>query len=381
MRSFPTAYRAAARSRQRAKALPPNLPPLGLGPLAGIAVAGWAFSDLLRQVDWSLPGTGGPMFQQFPASYGWTLQSDCGRQPERVAFASWAVCTAQVVSKSAWETMVPLSATTRAYWLRSATYNAVLLRYENCLPAQRWVKGLSGATFAPWVQAPAIARPVTTRTPVQVRMAALGLSERAYEPRDSIGPRPAAPFAPPRAEPVIRTPIDMHDETIVRRPTRALNVPRAVPIARTVAELKIGSQTAAGRAFLAMYAAFNFLGDWYGFSRALWKAIPRAHRGRSMRIGNMGRDIFDYMRHLGTAGATERANYLLAAGSYTALWKAQDAGWGGLQSLNFQAMGQAGNFNAARFASTVDSASRYGIESIRRASQREQSNTRMCGGR
>jgi len=105
MRSFPTAYRAASRSRQRAKALPPpNHPPLGLGPLAGIAVAGWAFTDLMQQINWNLPGMGAPGYTRTPASAGWTLDWDCGQPAERIVNAGWVTCgTGKVVSKAAWE--------------------------------------------------------------------------------------------------------------------------------------------------------------------------------------------------------------------------------------------------------------------------------------
>lgn len=374
---YPVSYRGAGAFKGGPRSLPaPSLPPLEFGPLAGAAMAAWAFGELLQQVDWGQfwpPGT--MITTQSPGGYGWTVDWDCGAPPARLPAASWTSCGLKVVSKNNWEGQHqnPLTASTLWWWAAGGRYNAALFRYEQCQTAQRWVKG-AGLPFSRTTIAPAFPRPMP---PAVLALAPPAIATRAYDPPDKDSSWWWGVISPPFDPGVVGGVDVVPPEGAVRYfRARAVARPRAVAPAGT-REVKVPQNSTTGRAFMAMYRAFNFLGDAYGFTRALWGAIPASYRGGSRSLGNMARDLWDYFGHLQTASRDERLDYFMSAATRGAMWKAQDAAYGGLQSGIFSAQAQRYGYNAARAWSTVDSAVNMSANSLQRASYREQNSTRL----
>lgn len=379
---YPVAYRGIRSPQRGGRAIPsmPDLPPFEFGPLAGVAVASWAFTALMRELDFgNVPGVGGDAYQLDPAAFGWTAVLTCtpGGQSKLPGFT---VCGTTVNGKAGWEaagwSALNPSVSVLYYWLPAARYNPALVRYENCTRAVRWERGAFGRNFANY----SIARPVRAPRPLPAlwadQLVIEGWRDRGYGTWESWGVG-ALGGRHTGTEEVYHEGFEVHDETpvSVRHNGDVISVPRAVPVA-TTHEVKISQNTAAGRAFMAMYTAFNLLGDAYGFARAIWKAIPKAHRGRSRKLGNMLLDFYNYAPYLANGSGPDRDEFIWAAMGNAALWKVQDVVWGGAQAGLFNAQTAAYGANAARTWSTVDSALRQSQGALQRASRRDQSDAR-----
>lgn len=379
---YPIAYRGVrSPQRARSRAVPniPDFPPFEFGPLAGLAVASWSFAQLMRELDFgNLPGTGGQAYRLDPAAYGWTAVLNCAPNGTN-KLPGFTACGTTVNGKASWEapgwSALNPSVSVLYWWQPAARFNPALLRYEGCVRAVRWERGVSGANFN---SAFAIQRPYRAPRPLPALWARaleiLGMRDRGYGRYESVGVGWQAGRRT-GTEPIVHEGFDVHDETVVRTWTTNVVQARAVPAAQTH-EVKISQNTAAGRAFIAMYAAFNLLGDAYGFTRAIWKTIPKNRRGRSRRLGSMLRDFYDYTPDLARMSTFEKHQFFMRALANAGIWKLQDIAWGGVQAGVFNAQTQAYGANAARTWSTLDSAIRQSEGALQRATSRDQTSTR-----
>lgn len=369
MPSYPVAYRGGRGLRNGPRSLPaPDMPPIEWGPLAGAAAFAWAARSLYDQLG---PGgifDAGPALTggYDPASLGWTLVQDCGFPPNWHPTASFTTCTKKVIGKAAAEAQVGPATAPGVYaeWDRAGSiYNAALLRYENCQPARRWSSLAGAGTIYPVRRVPAAVRPLPRPWDLLLLGgpdAAFGV--RAYEVEPKLGRQ-----VPRYGETMRREILDIwvvpgtvRPPIPIPRPVpRPVTVPRAVPMANMV-EKKFPTNSRLGQAFFMLYRAFNFLGDSYGFIRALWKSLPRGARGKSRTMGAMVGDLFRNFDQLDWMAALARLS----------LWKLQDSVVGFQQQNMFNAIGAAYGFNAARTWSTLDSAIRQSASGVDRAVSR-----------
>lgn len=369
---YPTSWRAPRPSRGPLSALP-DMPPLEPLPwLAGLSIAAWSFSQLAIQ----LAGLFETRYRQVPGSYGWTLTVDCGRPQLRLPAASFGSCSSGynlIISKSAWESDAdglqnPLSLTTTSlsYYDKPAVYNAALLRYQSIATAARWTKG----TGRPFSLVTAGYRPIPALLggPLANQWRrVLGQSDRGYanEPGAVSTHRPYGRHWR-YADLWLRDAMDVHDEDgAVTHPTVPVSVPRAVPYPG-MKEKKLGAHTRGGRLFLNMYRAFNFLGDSYGFTRAVWRSLPGNYYRRTPPMHAMWRDVY---------ARWDEVNWVALLRN-VALWKFTDTVMGSVQASMFNAQTAAYGANAARLWSTLDTAIRQSAGSLERASRRSQSSAR-----
>lgn len=388
MRSYPIAYRGG-RSPQRARLFPPSEPPLGFGPYAALGAMAWAFGQLAIQMQgWSPPMIpGGALYPQSPSAYGWTLTRDCGRPQLRLPAAAHINCNLQVVGKAAWETSssgtnTPMNPTTTNlyYWATAGTiYNANLQRYEQCPPAAHWTRGL-GTRFAPLTYAPARPFPgVPSRLPVLWArvLEIFGLRDRGYAARGEVVLTLPGHQRPPLGVDIVYPPAVIPTPTVrYSDATETVARARAVPVSMT-REIKMQPNTAAGRMWMGVYASLNFLGAAWGLTRALHRAIPRANRRRSKRLGSMLQDIYNYAGVLNTLTQRERDAYLMASGAYMAMWTANRWAYGkaGAGLFTTQSMG-AGGEALARSWATFDTAARSSQYRLRQTADRRQTDVR-----
>lgn len=378
---YPTSYRGRGRQGGRAQAAQPPGPDWsdleGFGPYAGVAAASVAFWALQQAL---------PDLPQMPNGYhkvnshpGYTLALDCGFPPLKIINGVAPGCRTKygvIISRAIWQSPPGAATLTAAQvweWDSDAfpIYLAGTLIQYGATPARRWDRTVAGARFYPYAWAGEIP---------DIRVPPNSLPQvRAYHPPDVDARRTSvgvwAPWDVVPGNPDLPLPdvgAGVRTASWIRGRSRAMA--RAVAAAST-AEIKTPANSRAGRAFYAMYRAFNFLGDAFGFTRALYNAIPRGMRGSSRRLGAMASDIYDYVNYLAHAPRDERQDYLMNAALNAAQWKFLDSAFGGAQSANFAAMSR-GSVDAARFASTVESAARFGQGSIERASNRSQSSAR-----
>jgi len=348
MGSYPVRYRGRGRSPQRGPAT--NAPefPLNPGPYFAIGAMAWAFGHLANEIaGWSPWSTS----QQLPGSYGWTLTLDCGNPQQRLPAAAFTVCSASqvVVSTSAYDSNAkgsqnPLTATQLNYYTQAHGKTSPFTGYYVYRSA-KWSRG-TGLPFSN----------VTTWRPTQGLLGgplarywrnAAGFVEAGY----GVPYVPSVPYHPPGTDilddswtiyfPGIPgvAPRPIPDGRPIPRP-----VARAVPVTG-MREVKFNANTAAGRAFFAMYATFNLLGDALGFTRALWFSLPGEARGGSMKFRNMASDIWK----------NHSAIDPLLALRNVAQWKFLDTLYGGTQAAMFQAIAGGYGHTAARLWSTLES--------------------------
>lgn len=382
MPSYPIAYRAG-RSLQRARPLdsPFSGGPPGAGPALTIGALAWAFGNLGNLLQgWNpLPGQGGiGTFTQDPASYGWTNTLFCKAGGVSKVPAPLNCNDPQFVGQASWEAAGPnpMTASTLNLWQPYAQRRVGLPAGYNATPHSKWAKNAPvGRAFSMTAQA----RPVTAvpaRLPILwARVIEIfGMRQRGYHAESTR----AYYRGRNRTGVEIVTRTDFHVEpgrVIARQPRTEYAVARAVAAA-PMRELKTSTRTAGGRAFLAMYAAMNALGDFYGIARSLWRAIPRHWRSRRRDLGSMAADIYRYAGWLRQAPRDEREAYLMQAGLNMAIWKFSDYWAGKVQSEIFNAQAAVYGAQAARTWSTLDSAIRQSANNLQRASSRTQGSQR-----
>ena len=363
---YPVRYRGG-RSPQRGPQTGGGDLPMSPGPYFGIALAYWAFGNLMQAVQgW---GPNGQPTQQLPASYGWTLTLDCGHPQQRLPAAAFIGCGGEtIISQAAYNSNAtgaqnPLTASTLFYYttaIRPFPPSGVWI-----LRSARWDKG-AGRPFSAYTYAPPgvlLGGPL----PLRRERRAIGWTQSGYDV-------PALPV--PGRLPGFD---QLDDRWVTWYPGLPGSISRPVPVAppipRPVAravpatgmrEVKFNANTRAGRMFFAMYATFNLLGDGLGFTRALWFSIPEEHRGSSMRFRNMVKDIWRSHEHI---------DPLLAA-SNVAKWKFLDTLYGGTQAAMFKAIAAGYGHSLARVWATLESEINATTSFQRRRLEREQQSQR-----
>lgn len=364
---YPVAYRGGRGPQRGPRAIPwDGGPPVNPGPYMAAGVMAWAFGQLAIQLQgWN----GGSTYIQSPANYGWTAVLLCNRPMQRLPASGFLNCSLQVVGKASWEAhpaQNPMTATQLYYWQNTATFNVALQRYQNCPPAAHYTRG-TGRPFsyaASWPARPGVllGGPISAAVKEAAGMWDAGYSAPAlpvpgrlpgFDQLDNrwaiwIGSTPGA----------VPKPID-------RVPDMPRPVARAVP-AYGMQEVKFNANTRAGRAFFAMYAMFNLLGDAQGFTRALWFSLPRERRGQSMRFRNMVSDIWKHGEHI---------DPLLGAANI-AKWKFLDTLYGGTQAAMFKAISAGYGYALARVWATLESEINATVSFQRQRLERDQGSQR-----
>ena len=387
MPSYPTAYRGG-RSLQRGRTLqPPNEPPLGLGPYMALGALAWAFGNLAYQMQgWAPYGAGNGsqgMANQSPAAYGWSqvlFYRPGGHSKVPAPINCNAVTNGQASWEAAGNNPLNPAVTQLNLWNPYATFNAALLQYNNCIPHSRWLRNApTGRLFAR--RTPVSLNPVgvPVRLPVLWARALeiFGLRDRGYAARGEIVLTIPGQQRPPLGVDVIYPPGVIPQPTVRYSDTTETVVrARAVPASMT-REIKMQPNTAAGRMWMGVYASLNFLGAAWGLTRALHRAIPRANRRKSKRLGSMLQDIYNYAGVLNTLTQRERDAYLMASGAYMAMWTANRWAYGkaGAGLFTTQSMG-AGGEALARSWATFDSAARSSQYRLRQTVDRQQTDAR-----
>lgn len=369
---YPINYRSGGRGLQNARAVaaqfPDPLPWQGAGYLAGGLAALWMAQQLGGALgNWI--GATSP-----PSSYGWTLDFACaGKLPMKQMRQTPGGCTTNIFLEASYLARgVPLPTDNfTSFWdTRLTTFQiiGVQRRYNNVAVAQRWSRGAAGPLPAvtwypgrPW-----------RRLPMTLpRELAPGQSVRASAPPEEgfVG-YPGNPFLGARWGRWELFNRVVHDADGTTHPPRPVPVPRAIPFPATK-EVKVNVNTPAGRAFFGVLQAFNFMGDAWGLTRALWRALPKDRRGSSRRLDRMLLDLWNGMDHFGSERAQAHAAMNIA------LWKFSDTVMGSTQASIFGAQSSAYGFNAARAWSFLDSEIRAGEQNVERmaAQGRSQSST------
>lgn len=361
---YPINYRRG-RSPQRARAGTPvsDFPWIGAGVLAGGAAFLHYGGQLIQSVagiNWGYPS---------PAAYGWTLVVNCpARAPTRwIGGAGIVACTTNVIANTTWYAQPNPASINRYLWDdRQARRNIPLMRFENVHAAQHWRRDL-GLAMPGVVSYPLRVGGVL---PVAVpRRAYPGLSVRAYAPPEEgfIG-YPGNPFLGARWGRWDLFSRDIHDAGGVTHPPRPVVVPRAIPYPGTK-EIKVNVNTPAGRAFFGILSAFNFMGDAWGLTRAIWRALPKHRRGRSTNLGHMLNDIWRGLDEFDTTDG------FLHAVLNASLWKFQDTVMGGTQASIFDAQMRTYGPDSARAWAMLDTQIRASTTNVERMAAQPRSET------
>lgn len=334
---------------------------------AGTVAFGWALYELAQSVgtwQWDFGRSN-------PAANGWTLAINCVlRQPTReIRLAGITGCTTNVILESTFFSG-PHLPTAKNIFLwddRTSVFSVVAgqRRYSNVHAAQRWDRGT--ARFLPRVATWPRYVP-GRRAPLSVpREAFPGLSARAYAPDEEgfIG-YPGNPFLGSRWGSWDLYSRVIHDEGGTTHPPRPVPIPRAVPYPLTK-EVKVNVNTPAGRAFFGILQAFNFMGDAWGLTRALWRALPRDRRGSSARLDRMLADLWRGLDHFNSSDA------LVNAALNVSLWKFSDTVMGGAQSSIFNAQADVYGYDGARAWAMLDTQIRASAQNVERMARRPRS--------
>jgi len=353
---YPVRYRRGSSPQMnRGGAMIPDEFLFGPPFLAGAAAALWASERLLNAVQ----GLGSITYRTSPSAYGWTLTQDCGRPPQKEIVAWSGNCNPQIILEGTWQLAPAPNRTSAFYWQTSATNFTVVAgqrRYNNVLPAQRWDRGLAGAmpvaVYGPnWnngiLLGGAIPLPVAR---------AMGFREAGFAAPDTVantGRRRRG-----YAEQFTRVIFDPDAPVKPQNPPRPVVTPRAVPYP-AMRETKIGMNTRAGRAFMGILQAFNFMGDVWGFTSALWRALPSSARGSSRSLPAMMGDLYSNWGQVD----------LGVAALNTSLWKFSDSVMGSQQASMMGAQASVYGWQAARAWAMLDSQIRASTQSLTRTMQ------------
>lgn len=378
---YPTSWRRGRSSPQRGGLGGAPAPYDWRGPvwLMSAAAAWWAGRNL-QQAFQTAVQTQQDVYRPSPVPYGWTKLVECNKTGAAVhPSANFAFCAVgQLANFSQWATPYPPTASiiTEKHY-DSLNGAGTLVVYS---VARTWqYNGTGFARRYPVAVFPGRRAPgrVFGSTPIS-RTASL--TDVGYHPTEEgyVGySNPRFWFRPNwRWDIFVRVIVDQEGTRPLPRP---VVVPRAIPIALTK-ELKVNTHTAAGRTFVTMLMAWNFMGDTWGLVGALWRALPRQARGRSRRLGAMLNDLFRGWRYFNPY-MEKNQSVLLNAAMNVALWKFSDTVMGGAQKSLFDAQTEVAGVMYARVWASLDSHGRAQAQSlVRTFSERGREQNSHRGG-